>query len=83
MQHKTTSIILLTVLTCCCCLGGESEHEASVPAGDGVSVHPLLKTRILQEDALLPLLLSQHSAGKKEVFTTGLEHCLWIQRFGL
>lgn len=61
--------------------GCESQHEASVPARDRGSVHSLLKTRLLQEAALLPMLLSQHPAGEEEVSTAGLEHCLRLQRF--
>lgn len=60
--------------------GCESQHDSSVPAG---SVQLLLKTHRLQEAPLLPLLLSQHPAGKEKVFTAGLEHCLWLQRFWL
>lgn len=49
------------------------KHEASVPEGGGGSVQPLLKTRLLLEAALLLLLFFS----KEDVFTAGLQHCVF------
>ncbi|TKS92669.1 Dynein heavy chain 2, axonemal [Collichthys lucidus] len=51
--------------------GCESQHEASVPAGDGGSVQPLLKTCPLQEAALLPLLFHSILLERKKFLQMG------------
>lgn len=69
--------------TCCPSTGPEVQHEAAVPAGDGGAVQALRPAHLLQEAALLALLLPQRAAGEEEVPADGLEHRLRLQRLRL